>query len=199
MQAPDPTANLTFNLTLSEKERRERAKVVLPYTYTSERKSAHLQVRLCFVSSGLINNTFLSHCQVGSGKIFYQPDDADDFDESDPDDDLDIWFNCNLCTMISVLAQSLNWIITADTKHKCNWLQHLNHCMTYIMPIIFKTSIIIQSHKLMVGPKAYISIAHRALYVHVYACMQNLWSILFSLGLLIGSTWKHNCRRCYWS
>ena len=27
---------------------------------------------------------------MGSGKIFYQPDDADDFDEEDPDDDLDI-------------------------------------------------------------------------------------------------------------
>ena len=26
----------------------------------------------------------------GGGKIFYQPDDADDFDEEDPDDDLDI-------------------------------------------------------------------------------------------------------------
>ena len=26
----------------------------------------------------------------GCGKIFYQPDDADDFDEEDPDDDLDI-------------------------------------------------------------------------------------------------------------
>ena len=28
--------------------------------------------------------------EVGTGKIFYQPDDVDDFDESDPDDDLDI-------------------------------------------------------------------------------------------------------------
>jgi len=26
----------------------------------------------------------------GEGKIFYQPDEADDFDEEDPDDDLDI-------------------------------------------------------------------------------------------------------------
>ena len=26
----------------------------------------------------------------GDGKIFYQPDEADDFDEEDPDDDLDI-------------------------------------------------------------------------------------------------------------
>ena len=27
---------------------------------------------------------------VGEGKIFYQPDEVDDFDEEDPDDDLDI-------------------------------------------------------------------------------------------------------------
>lgn len=27
---------------------------------------------------------------VGGGQIFYQPDEADDFDEEDPDDDLDI-------------------------------------------------------------------------------------------------------------
>ena len=27
---------------------------------------------------------------TGQGKIFYQPDEADDFDEEDPDDDLDI-------------------------------------------------------------------------------------------------------------
>ena len=28
--------------------------------------------------------------QAGSGQVFYQPDEADDYDESDPDDDLDI-------------------------------------------------------------------------------------------------------------
>lgn len=27
---------------------------------------------------------------AGEGKVFYQPDEADDFDEDDPDDDLDI-------------------------------------------------------------------------------------------------------------
>lgn len=27
---------------------------------------------------------------VGEGKVFYQPDEADDFDEDDPDDDLNI-------------------------------------------------------------------------------------------------------------
>ena len=30
------------------------------------------------------------------GKIFYQPDKDDDFDEEDPDDDLDIWIIVNL-------------------------------------------------------------------------------------------------------
>lgn len=44
--------------------------MVLPYTYNTRKKVEHLQ--------------------VGAGRIFYQPDDADDFDESDPDDDLDI-------------------------------------------------------------------------------------------------------------
>ena len=27
---------------------------------------------------------------TGVGKVFYQPDEADDFDDDDPDDDLDI-------------------------------------------------------------------------------------------------------------
>lgn len=27
---------------------------------------------------------------VGEGRVFYQPDEADDFDEDDPDDDLNI-------------------------------------------------------------------------------------------------------------
>ena len=65
--APDPTANLTFNLSLTEREKDDRSRVPLPYMH---------------------------HKQAGGtasgGKIFYQPDDADDFDEEDPDDDLDI-------------------------------------------------------------------------------------------------------------
>ncbi|KAK2163201.1 hypothetical protein LSH36_84g10035 [Paralvinella palmiformis] len=67
----DPAANLTFNLSLSEKEKLARSKVVLPYIQKPERSDVG-------VSS------------AGSGKIFYQPDEADDFDEEDPDDDLDI-------------------------------------------------------------------------------------------------------------
>ena len=75
---PDPAANLTFDLRLSLKEKEERSKVVLPYTAArgdgmgvASRSSGH-------ASSG------------GGGQIYYQPDDVDDFDESDPDDDLDI-------------------------------------------------------------------------------------------------------------
>ena len=62
----DPAANLSFDLRLTTKEKQDRANVVLPYTQVG-------------VASG-----------KGVGQIFYQPDEADDFDESDPDDDLDI-------------------------------------------------------------------------------------------------------------
>ena len=68
---PDPTANLTFNLTLTEREKGDRAKAPLPYVKSEQQKTQLL-------------NT------AGSGKIFYTPDQADDFDDSDPDDDLDI-------------------------------------------------------------------------------------------------------------
>merc|ERR1712227_553896 len=62
----DPAANLTFNLTLNENERVARSNLKLPYMHAGTDTAA------------------------GSGKIFYQPDEADDFDEGDPDDDLDI-------------------------------------------------------------------------------------------------------------
>ena len=63
----DPTAGLSFNLTLSNKEKRDRSQVQLPYKYTETQKAEQLE-----------------------GRVFYQPDDVDDWDDSDPDDDLDI-------------------------------------------------------------------------------------------------------------
>lgn len=33
----DPAANLTFNLTLTDKEKEARSQVVLPYTYDKQR------------------------------------------------------------------------------------------------------------------------------------------------------------------
>ena len=41
---PDPTQNLTFDLTPSEREREERRKLVLPYHHSAGKKTALLQV-----------------------------------------------------------------------------------------------------------------------------------------------------------
>lgn len=68
----DPTQNLTFNLRLTADERQARSSLKLPYMYHEEK-----------TSKITINRT-------GEGKVFYQPDEADDFDDDDPDDDLDI-------------------------------------------------------------------------------------------------------------
>lgn len=68
----DPTANLTFSLRLSETERQAKEKLALPFVFSKEKKSALLQ-------SG-----------SGSGRILYEPDANDDFDQEDPDDDLDV-------------------------------------------------------------------------------------------------------------
>ncbi|XP_048372836.1 elongator complex protein 5 [Sphaerodactylus townsendi] len=68
----DPAANLTFNLRLSEAERQAKEAVPLPYQFSEEKKSSLLQT------------------STSEGKIYYEPDAADDIDEEDPDDDLDV-------------------------------------------------------------------------------------------------------------
>ncbi|XP_074479104.1 elongator complex protein 5 [Sebastes fasciatus] len=68
----DPTANLTFNLRLSDKERKAREKLALPFVFSKEKKTA------------------LLHSGPGSGRILYEPDANDDYDQEDPDDDLDV-------------------------------------------------------------------------------------------------------------
>lgn len=65
----NPLQDLTFNLKLSADERTMRAQTALPYAKTQEEKSRYLR---------------------GSGMIYYEPDEVDDFDDEDPDDDLDI-------------------------------------------------------------------------------------------------------------
>ncbi|XP_068612032.1 elongator complex protein 5 isoform X2 [Brachionichthys hirsutus] len=72
VQDMDPTAKLTFNLRLSDAERKAREKLSLPFVFSKEKKTA------------------LLHSGPGSGKIHYEPDANDDFDEEDPDDDLDL-------------------------------------------------------------------------------------------------------------
>ncbi|KAG0310625.1 hypothetical protein BGZ97_012441 [Linnemannia gamsii] len=61
-QTADPAANLSFNLNLTEEQRKAKNDTVLPYLKTQE----------------------------STGAIYYEPDAADDFDDDDPDDDLTI-------------------------------------------------------------------------------------------------------------
>ncbi|RVE60547.1 hypothetical protein OJAV_G00181960 [Oryzias javanicus] len=68
----DPTANLTFNLRLTDSEREAKEKLALPFAFSTEKKTA------------------LLHSGPGSGKILYEPDANDDYDQEDPDDDLDV-------------------------------------------------------------------------------------------------------------
>ncbi|GFN87686.1 hypothetical protein PoB_001419200 [Plakobranchus ocellatus] len=68
-QEPDPAASLadlSFKLQLTDREREARSQVVLPY-----------------LKDG-------SGDETSTSKIIYQADEADDFDEEDPDDDLNI-------------------------------------------------------------------------------------------------------------
>uniref|UniRef100_A0AAV2KPN0 Elongator complex protein 5 n=1 Tax=Knipowitschia caucasica TaxID=637954 RepID=A0AAV2KPN0_KNICA len=67
----DPTVNLTFNLRLSDKEREAKEKLLLPYMFSKDKKTA------------------LLYSGSGSGRILYEPDANDDYDQEDPDDDLD--------------------------------------------------------------------------------------------------------------
>lgn len=71
-QQTDPTANLTFNLRLSDAEREAKEKLALPFMFSKEKKTA------------------LLHPNKGSGWILYEPDANDDYDQEDPDDDLDV-------------------------------------------------------------------------------------------------------------
>nr|XP_046236364.1 elongator complex protein 5 isoform X2 [Scatophagus argus] len=71
-QEMDPTANLTFNLRLSDTEREAKEKLALPFVFSKEKKTA------------------LLHSGPGSGRILYEPDANDDYDQEDPDDDLDV-------------------------------------------------------------------------------------------------------------
>ncbi|XP_026208234.1 elongator complex protein 5 [Anabas testudineus] len=71
-QESDPAANLTFNLRLSDTEREAKEKLALPFVFSKEKKTA------------------LLHSGPGSGRILYEPDANDDYDQEDPDDDLDV-------------------------------------------------------------------------------------------------------------
>ncbi len=73
--APSMDQWSSFSLSLTAEEKGERAKLVLPYVKTRERDDDE-EVRV-------------NVHKKSEGKIYYEPDEADDWDEEDPDDDLD--------------------------------------------------------------------------------------------------------------
>eukprot|EP00049_Salpingoeca_infusionum_P003816 m.71168 g.71168 ORF g.71168 m.71168 type:complete len:311 (+) comp12285_c0_seq1:151-1083(+) len=95
----DPTANLTFNLKLSEQEKKARANISLPYEHTGQSapstgQPAAAKSGTTAVPVSASGNTPASGGSSGqkarSGVIYYEPDEVDDFDDEDPDDDLDL-------------------------------------------------------------------------------------------------------------
>ncbi|KZT74672.1 hypothetical protein DAEQUDRAFT_807015 [Daedalea quercina L-15889] len=68
--APDPTQNLSFNLNLTDEQQRSRAQVPLPYAHEG--------------------NPPEKANMPPPAAILYDPDSADDLDDDDPDEDLDI-------------------------------------------------------------------------------------------------------------
>lgn len=67
----DITSNLTFNLSLTEEQKQARAQLQLPYLLNDKIKQTQLDLGK-------------------KSQIFYEADEADDLDEEDPDDDLNI-------------------------------------------------------------------------------------------------------------
>ena len=63
---PDPTQNLSFNVNLTPSQQESRARVPLPYAHEGKPPEIH------------------------TSSIIYDPDSADDIDDDDPDEDLDI-------------------------------------------------------------------------------------------------------------
>ena len=67
----------TFQVTLSEEEKQAREKVALPFWKKRQEE---------FDDEGSVK---ITKAEDKASKIYYEPDDADDWDEEDPDDDLD--------------------------------------------------------------------------------------------------------------
>lgn len=96
----DPAANLTFNLRLSDSEREAKEKLALPFMFSKEKyKRFHMFQTFhagFFITdqqkspSLFYRKTALLCSGPGSGQIVYEPDANDDYDEEDPDDDLDV-------------------------------------------------------------------------------------------------------------
>ena len=78
--AADPTTNLSFNLNLTPSQQAARAQVPLPYMHQGP---FHAVLQGPEAYDELLGDST-------QGTIYYDPDSADDIDDDDPDEDLDI-------------------------------------------------------------------------------------------------------------
>lgn len=86
--APDPTKNLSFNLNLTEEQQHARSQVPLPYAHEG---------MLPVLENWKIGPLLIARVLKGKpaststpASILYDPDSADDIDDDDPDEDLDL-------------------------------------------------------------------------------------------------------------
>lgn len=85
---PDPTQNLSFNLNLTPEQQQSRAQVPLPYAHEGMFPIRKLLSHSSKQFQGIPMT--LSVNEHTSAAILYDPDSADDLDDDDPDEDLDI-------------------------------------------------------------------------------------------------------------
>ena len=81
---PDPTKHVSFNLNLTASQQQSRAQVPLPYAHEGEFSPLGPEFHLTIIPGKPIEK------QTASAAILYDPDSADDIDDDDPDEDLDI-------------------------------------------------------------------------------------------------------------
>ena len=81
----------TFSLQLSEEEKRARSEVVMPFWKEEQKAAAAVAAGGGEVEEeeDAVRITSKRAAAESQGKIYYEPDDGDDWDEEDPDDDLD--------------------------------------------------------------------------------------------------------------
>ncbi|PVG00661.1 hypothetical protein CPB86DRAFT_182174 [Serendipita vermifera] len=77
-----PAMDLPFNLNLTAEQQASRAAVPLPYAHTGDVPHQHSTTTL---GPGPANSAV-----SGGSAIYYDPDSADDMDDEDPDEDLDL-------------------------------------------------------------------------------------------------------------
>jgi elongator complex protein 5 len=87
--APDIVQDVPFNLTLTASQHQSRARVPLPYSHNGEASYVEFYWPTPNVGAVLPGQDTANKTS-DPAVIHYDPDSADDIDDDDPDEDLDI-------------------------------------------------------------------------------------------------------------